>query len=264
MEDEILAQPGIEDRMTVFGQAFSSRYFPVLVDWLGADEEEDYYKLIRIVPVEYQDFTSYEYDEIPQGARAAIVVIAYILENPFYSSDRAAFAEAAATHLSSKLLKLIPEEGFEFDVAKEALKGTPFEPVIFWINLLTRSTGNTFTDCSNNIEETGSEYRVAWNRPTIDGLTAEWQEYTTQIRIWNTFLNWFEGNIKKNAHDLIKILRERSNTDGENEGEKEWPDPELNANQGRLFDILTNGTGMADPSSPQDTAGQAPGPFGLL
>jgi hypothetical protein len=265
MEDEILTQPGIEDRMTTFGQAFSSRYFPILVDWLGADEEEDYFKVTRIVPVEFQDFTSYEYDDIPQEARAAIVVVACILENPFYSSDRAAFTEAAATHLNSKLLKSIPEEGFEFDVAKEAVKGTPFEPVIFWIDLLTRSTGNTFMDCSNNIEETGSEYRVAWNRPTIDGLTAEWQEYTAQIEVWNTFLNWFEEDIKKNTCDLIKILRERSNTDGENEEDKDtWPDPELNANQGRLFDILPDGTGMAGPSSPQDTTGQAPGPFGLL
>ena len=264
MEEKVIAQDHIEDRMGIFGEAFSNRYFLIETDWLEADEEKDYYKLTNYVPAQFQAFTSDDYAEIPQSDDAALIVIAYILEDPWSDEDKPAFAEAAARYLSKKLLKRIPEEGFPLKELEECLKGTVFEPIAFWGEVISQNTGNYFFDVSH-LEESGAEFHVEWNRPTVDELTRQWQEWEAWQDKWNTFKEWFADNFEKNTNDLLKILKERSKEYGRDEfdgDEEPWPidDPR----QGRLFDILTDGTAVAGPSDSQDTTGPAPSPFGLL
>lgn len=263
-EEAILKQNDIADRMYTFAVDFSDRYFPLESDWLQADVETDYCKLTEHAPAQFQAFTSEDYDEIPISEDPTLIVIAYILENPWSTSDKAAFAEAAARYLPERLIRHIPEEGFPLKELEDSLKGTVFEPIAFWGKVISQDTDNYFFDVSH-MEDTGAEFHVSWDRPTVEELTNQYQAWEEWQGKWSHFTEWFAKEIKKNTFDLIKILKERSKENGGDESdidEDPWPidDP----CQGRLFDILADGTSVAGSRDPQDTTGPTQGPFGLL
>ncbi len=261
MEKKILEPRDISERMYIFAVDFGSRYFPLEEDWLQSDEETGYEKIIYNAPASFHAFTQEDYDEIPNSEDTATIVLAYILENPWYHEDRAAFAEAAARYIPDKLLRMIPEEGFDLNELEESLAGTKFEPVAFWGAVICQQTGNHFFDCSY-LEESGVQFNVSWDRPTIEELTRQYQAWEAWMNTWAEFRQWFDKELEKNAFNLIKILRERSKkigkegTESDNEDNEE-PYPVNDPRQGKFFDLESDGTPMAGAADPQDTTGPA-------
>ncbi|MDD5060743.1 MAG: hypothetical protein PHN44_00485 [Candidatus Marinimicrobia bacterium] len=265
MEEEIMAESGHTDRMHEFCTSFSDRYFPLIDDYFLQDDVNNYYVLTNNIPVYFQPFSQDWYDDIPLSDNKSEIVLAYILQNPWMDTDRAAFAEAATKHIPEKLLRHIPEEGFPINELEIALKDTPFEPVVFWGMVIAQSTGNRFFDCSS-LDETGEEFEVVWNRPTVDELTRQYQAWEAWMEKWREFTNWFDKNLTKNATELVRILSERIENDERKSNGEDGDDlfPVNDPRQGRLFDIFANETPVAGATSSQNTAGQTDSPFGLL
>jgi hypothetical protein len=250
-EKDILKTKGEIDRIERFVEHFSGLYFP-LYEFLES------YDQLATVPAEFRPFSSYDYGEIPNSGDTSTIVIAYVLEDPWSGhTDRAAFAEAAGAFLPVKLMKLIPEDGFEISTL-DALKGTPFEPVAFWGLVIKQDTGNPWFD-AGSIDDTGAEYQVEWNKPTVDGLTKEYHEFEEWQGKWAEFSRWFESALTKNTYDLVRLLRKerRDTQDGEDEdkGEDGGYNPEFDPDQGRLFNLEPYAAHLAGTAEPAGTAG---------
>jgi hypothetical protein len=271
MWQKIMAIQFPVEQMTTFAENFSERYFPIVEDEGfyddGPDEDGNVYRrLVDQVPLtRTMGMSSDDYDRITQDGTNTEIILAYILENPFVETDRPAFAEAAGNLLPIRVIEAIPEEGFEMEKLEEWLKETAFEPVAFWADIVRHNTGNEFFDIFGSLEEDGAEYRIMWNKGTIDAMTGKWQEAEDWNGKWREFQEFFEKDMVDNARKLIKILKEKSGTnDKEKDEDDGWPDPESNPNQGRLIDVLPDNAPVAGATNPGDTTGQANSPFGLL
>jgi hypothetical protein len=258
------------NRMVAFARAFSAKYFPLYEDGY-AYEEGNYEAFVGMMPVEYQAFHLFQYDEIPNTARPAIVVLAYVLENPYMESDRPAFAEAAAKLLPKALVECIPEKGFEISEIEDAVKGTRFEKVDFWAEMITHQTGNDFLDCGD-IEEDGVEYQTEWDRGTVEELTRQWQAFERLMEEWSQFLTWYEKDLRKNTAELVELLYEKTEhkrpetlmdiLGGENgnnnekaAGKEDFTFPINDPRQGRLFTGEADGTPVGGAADDQAAAG---------
>jgi hypothetical protein len=268
---EIMAFDAPCEQMSRFAEIFSDIYFPIETDDdyydRGDDEEGDSYSwLTGQCPVIFQFITSDQYDEWAQDTNYPTeLIVALILENPYASNDKAAFADTAAKLIPVRFIELLPEDGFEIEHLEEWLKDTQFEPIAYWSKVIAHNTGNDFFDNSFNMEETGAQINVSWNIGTIYNLRKQWQEAEAFMGRWADFKNWFEKDLVKNTRNLIKILRERSGYGKEeNDNNTNWPNPELNPNQGRLIDILSDETPVGSPANSTDTAGPTQSTFGLL
>lgn len=256
MKEEILAKADFRDRMIGFAEAFSDRYFPIYGDGY-LEQGDDYTILTNRIPACFEGYRYDDYEEIPNEDDPPLVVVAYILENPYDDSDRAAFAEAAAKYLPKRTLERIPEKGFEFETAETALKGTPFEPVIFWTKVIQKETENEFFDCGD-INTDGIDYEVVWNRPTVDALTRKWQEYEEKRGEWFEFIQWFEKDLKKKAADLIGLLERIENAEEPQTFRDvfdDWKDPGSNPEQGKLLNLETDISPVGGAAGTPDTAG---------
>ena len=119
---------------------------------------------------------------------------------------------------------------------------TKFAPVAFWASIITQDTGNFFFD-AGPMEDTGAQFDVVWNRPTVGELTLQYKAFEAWQEQWGGFCTWFGSDLTKNTFDLIKILIERSQLNGRVESKKIEADfPEYNYLQGRLIDVKSDGT----------------------
>lgn len=233
-EQKIMGMRGVENRIVIFSEAFSSRYFPLYE--LCVD---DYTDFTNRCPAESFAQGMYEYDEIAGSDDVASIVIASILENS-WGTDRASFLEAASQYLPESLLKTIPDDGFPISELQELLTKTKFEPIVFWIKAILLETGNFFLD-AGSIEDTGVDFRVTWDRPTIEELTRQWQRFEAWQGQWHKFKQWFINNLEENAYSLIKILKERSKADGGEALRGKEAYAIHDAHQGKLFDLEPDG-----------------------
>lgn len=242
-EADIMAEPDIDTRLSMFLVDFSDKYFPLNTDFIEMEENPDYSIVTDRCPALFQPFTQYDYAQIAEvQSEPALQVIAYIVENPWGEEDRPAFAEAASKHIPENLLKMIPVEGFQIKDLQEWLKDTPFEPVAFWGLIIHQDTGNYFFD-NSSLEESGVEYQVAWNRPTVDALTREWQAWEDWQGRWSEFLDCFGKDLEKNSYELIKLLRERRGESGkgeDEEAEEEGTYTPIDPRQGNFFNSVTD------------------------
>lgn len=257
-EAEIMAHRSVSDRITHFTNAFSDRYFEL---WEYAWEEDDYSGITERCPAALRPFTGDDYDRIPnedEEADPVIVVLAYVLENPYSSEDRGSFAEAALRHLPRDVIDAIPPEGYSMEQMDAYLQDTDFAPIGFWVKIICRQTGNDFFDRGGPIEETGVDYIVHWNRPTVDELTRQYQEVCAWNARWGDFLEWYRKDLVGNTVKLLKILRQRSNGNGngtdESEGDKAAFGPEYDPRQGRLFDLEPYGDRVGGAGETEDPA----------
>ncbi|MFH1031080.1 MAG: hypothetical protein V1767_00715 [Chloroflexota bacterium] len=262
-EEKIMAIKGSGERMQEFADIFSDHYFPLINEAIFDDDQNGYSALTNECPVRFQALTNLDYNEITQSEDETEIILAYVLENPWHDDDRPAFAEAALPLIGDKLIRHIPKDGFPIDKMEDWLKDTEFEPVAFWGSVISQVAGNVFFDCPYDIEESGAQYQVSWDRPTIERLVLQWHEFEDWQINWGKFKEWFTKDLVKNTTNLLRILKERSKNDGDSDSDDPL-DPIIDPNQGRLFDILSDDSTMAGTGGSTNTTGQAESPFGLL
>jgi len=216
-EQEILRQADSVAQIQTFISRFEDRYFPLeegFCDMLGEQEQgEDYWFLMRGIPVRVMGVSFDDYHEMPYSYRFGYQFMTYLLEDP-YAEDgggtRVALAEACRQHVPVALLLRVPEGGLSFSDAHELLNGTPYEALAQWGDILAKNTDNDFLNL--DYDWLCECEPPDWDRELVDALTQQWLEAGLIHNSIFRLVEWLEEEPASHFKELLDFI-ERKNRD---------------------------------------------------
>jgi hypothetical protein len=228
---EILSKLSPTDQIATFCTLFEDRYLPLdtsFLDW-EESEMESYGALLQGVPVHNLSFdVENDYHAIPTADYDdAVRLMTYLIESPWDDDGaRVVIGEACAETLPREILEMVPEGGFRREDLHQYLKGTFYQAIVIWADMLWWDTGNFFFDMETTRVGCGAGYipEPEWDREIVEDLTKEWQRAQAMIDEFVSFKKWLleapEKNFKKTL-DFILTKARRANGKRSGHGEAE-------------------------------------------
>jgi hypothetical protein len=204
-EREILAEAITEGRITAFVSHFSDRYFPL------EEGLEEYQHLTTGIPVIVQGMSYEDYHEMPGYWREGYCLMTYLLESPWENEARIALGEECAEQVPAELLQQVPSGGFSLTAVPELTRGSTYEALGHWANILCHCTGNFFLD--TDYEDLGYGYPLEWDRQTVEELTRQWQQAERIQQMVLELAQWLEDDPSQHFEEIINFLEERMNAE---------------------------------------------------
>ncbi|GAJ03189.1 unnamed protein product, partial [marine sediment metagenome] len=139
--------------MACFASHFEDRYLPLDPSFKDGMCEDDYYELLRDIPVMVMGFGWEDYHEL-DSARLGAQLMSYLFEPPLEGYDegetgeRVALVDGFAPEYQREAQR-VPDNGITLDAAKRILRGRKWLGLRNWAEYINQSTGNWFLDTDN-------------------------------------------------------------------------------------------------------------------
>ena len=192
-EKEILEQPTPHEQMALFASHFEDRYLPLHPAFRDGEMEDDYYELLRDIPVISMGFSWENYHEL-NDARVGLQLMSYLFEPPWGSdSDEAGERIALVDGFSPEYQReaqRVPAGGITLDTAKRIFKGKKWAGLRNWAEYINQATDNWFLDTDE--EERSNCQIMEWDKETVEAMSKEWLSANAFYDKMMEFATWLE------------------------------------------------------------------------
>ena len=190
-EKEILEKPTPHEQMACFASHFEDRYLPLHPSFRDEMCEDDYYELLRDIPVMVMGFGWKDYHEL-DSARLGAQLMSYLLESPIEGYDegeRVALVDGFTPEYQSEAQR-VPASGITLDAARRILKGKKWVGLRNWACYIYQDTGNWFLDTD---QEMRSNMQIMeWDKETVEAMSKEWLQAQVFYDKMMEFAGWLE------------------------------------------------------------------------
>jgi len=201
-EREILEKPTPHEQIACFASHFEDRYLPLHPSFKDEMCEDDYYELLREIPVIVMGFGWEDYHEL-DNARLGVQLMSYLLEPPWegYSDqtgERVALVDGFTPEYQREAQR-VPASGISLDVAKRIFKGKRWVGLRNWAQYINMSTNNWFLDNDEEMRYSGG-MENEWDKETVEAMTKEWLQANAFYDKMMEFAAWLEDEKEGLAH----------------------------------------------------------------
>jgi len=200
-EREILKKPTPHEQMACFASHFEDRYLPLQPIFKDEECEDNYYELLRDIPVIVMGFGWEDYHEL-DNARLGCQLMSYLLEPPFeQDSDQAGERVALVDGFSPEYQReaqRAPASGITLNAAKRIFQGKKWVGLRNWAEYINMSTNNWFLDTDEEMRS--SMQMTEWDKETVEAMSKEWLKANAFYDKMMEFAAWLEDGKEGPAH----------------------------------------------------------------
>jgi hypothetical protein len=200
-EKEILEKPSPSAQIAAFASYFEDRYLPLHPVFKDGEVEDDYYELLRDIPVMVMGFDWEDYHEL-NNARLGLQLMCYLFEPPFKEdSDQAGERVALVDGFPSayqREAQRIPASGISLDDAKLIFKGKKWIGLRNCAEYINQATDNWFLDTDDEMR--GDMQPMEWDKETVASMTQEWLKANAFYDKIMEFALWLEDKKEGVTH----------------------------------------------------------------
>lgn len=195
-EGEILEKTTPHEQMACFASHFEDRYLPLHPSFKEGECEDDYYELLRDIPVIVMGFSWEDYHEL-DNTRLGVQLMSYLFEPPYEGDseqvgERVALADGFSPEYQREAQR-VPAGGITLDAAKRMFKGKKWAGLRNWATYINMSTNNWFLDTDDEMRYSGMEM-MEWDRETIEAMSKEWLRANAFYDKMMEFAKWLEDD----------------------------------------------------------------------
>ncbi len=193
-EREILEKPTPHEQMACFASHFEDRYFPLHPSFRDEMCEDDYYELLREIPVIVMGLGWEDYHEL-NNARWGVQLMSYLFEPPWgddsdQTGERVALADGFSPEYQHEAQR-VPAGGISLDVAKRIFKGKKWAGLRNWAEYINMDTSNWFLDNDDEMRYSGG-MENEWDKETVEVMSKEWLKAQAFYDKMMEFAGWLE------------------------------------------------------------------------
>ena len=191
-EKEILEKPTPHEQMACFASHFEDRYLPLHPSFRDEMCEDDYYEILREIPVMVMGFGWEDYHDL-NNARLGAQLMSYLFESPLEGYDegeRVALVDGFAPEYQREAQR-VPANGITLDAAKRIFKGKKWVGLRNWACYIYQDTGNWFLDTDNEMRYSGGMIND-WDKETVEAMSREWLQAQAFYDKMMEFAGWLE------------------------------------------------------------------------
>jgi hypothetical protein len=200
-EPEILGKTSPSAQMAAFAAYFEDRYLPLHPAFKDGEVEDDYYELLRDIPVMVMGFSWEEYHEL-NSARLGMQLMCYLIAPPLsgdsdMTGERIALLDGFPPAYQHEA-KRVPDDGISLDAARRIFKGRKWVGLRHCAEYINQSTDNWFLDTDEEMKS--SMQNEEWDRETVNSMKAEWGKANAYYDKIMKFAAWLEDQKDGAAH----------------------------------------------------------------
>jgi len=192
-EREILEKPTPHEQMACFASHFEDRYLPLDPSFKDEMCEDDYYELLREIPVIVMGFSWEDYHEL-NDTRLGTQLMSYLLEPPWegdsdQTGERVALVDGFSPEHQREAQR-VPAGGIPLDAAKRIFKSKKWAGLRNWAEYINQATDNWFLDTDNEMRYSGTLNE--WDKETVEVMSKEWLKANAFYDRMMDFAAWLE------------------------------------------------------------------------
>ncbi len=192
-EREILEKTTPHEQMACFASHFEDRYLPLHPSFRDGECEDDYYELLREIPIIVMGFSWEDYHEL-DNYRLGDQLMSYLLGSPWeeYSDqtgERVALADGFPLEYQREAQR-VPTGGISLDAAKRIFKGKKWAGLRNWAEYMHQTTDNWFLDTDEETRYSGTLNE--WDKETVEAMSQEWLKANAFHDKMMEFAAWLE------------------------------------------------------------------------
>jgi len=190
-EKEILEKPTPREQMACFASHFEDRYLPLHPSFRDGDCEDDYYELLREIPVMVMGFGWEDYHAL-NDARLGCQLMSYLFQPPWeeeQAGERVALVDGFSPAYQHEAER-VPARGITLKAANRIFKGKKWEGLRKWALYINQDTGNWFLDTDDEMR--GNMQMMEWDKETVEAMTSEWAQGNAIDDKMMGFATWLE------------------------------------------------------------------------
>ena len=219
-EKEILEKTSPSAQMAAFASYFEDRYLPLHPAFRDGEIEDDYYELLRDIPVMVMGFSWEDYHEL-NNARLGMQLMCYLFEPPMQgdsdmAGERVALADGFPPEYQREALR-VPAGGISLDTARFIFKGKKWIGLRNCAEYINQSTDNWFLDTDEEMRS--NKQNEEWAKETVASMSQEWLKANAYYDKIMNFATWLEDKKEGVAHfrqtvDFLLAKNEQGGVNG--------------------------------------------------
>ncbi len=200
-EQEILQKPSPSAQMAAFASYFEDRYLPLHPVFKDGEVEDDYYELLRDIPVMVMGFSWGDYHEL-NNARLGMQLMCYLFEPPMQgdsdtAGERMALFDGFPPEYQREAQR-VPASGVSLDAVRLIFKGKKWIGLRNCAEYINQATDNWFLDTDDEMR--GDMQPMEWDKETVASMTKEWLKANAFYDKIMEFAEWLEDKKEGVAH----------------------------------------------------------------
>jgi hypothetical protein len=200
-EKEILEKPSPSAQIAAFASYFEDRYLPLHPIFKDGEVEDDYYELLRDIPVMVMGFSWEDYHEL-NNARLGMQLMCYLFEPPMQgdsdtAGERIALVDGFPPEYQREARRA-PASGVSLDDARRIFKGKKWIGLRDCAEYINQATDNWFLDTDDEMR--GDMQPMEWDKETVASMTQEWLKANAFYDKIMEFALWLEDKKEGVAH----------------------------------------------------------------
>jgi hypothetical protein len=200
-EKEILGKPSPSTQIAAFASYFEDRYLPLHPVFKDGEVEDDYYELLRDIPVMVMGFSWEDYHEL-NNARLGMQLMCYLFEPPMQgdndmAGERIALFDGFPPEYQREARR-VPASGVSLDDARLIFKGKKWIGLRNCAEYINQATDNWFLDTDDEMR--GDMQPMEWDKDTVASMTREWLKANAFYDKIMEFAEWLEDKKEGVAH----------------------------------------------------------------
>jgi hypothetical protein len=200
-EKEILEKPSPSAQIAAFASYFEDRYLPLHPVFKDGEVEDDYYELLRDIPVMVMGFSWEDYHEL-NNARLGMQLMCYLFEPPMQgdsdmAGERVALFDGFSPEYQREAQR-VPVGGVSLDDARLIFKGKKWTGLRNCVEYINQATDNWFLDTDDEMR--GDMQPMEWDKETVASMTQEWLKANAFYDKIMEFALWLEDKKDGVAH----------------------------------------------------------------
>jgi hypothetical protein len=174
-EQEILQKTSPSAQMAAFASHFEDRYLPLHPAFKEGEVEDNYYELLRDIPIMVMGFSWEDYHEL-NNARLGMQLMCYLFEPPMQGDndmvgERVALVDGFPPEYQQEARR-VPVGGISLDDAKLIFKGKKWIGLRNCAEYINQSTDNWFLDTDEEMRS--NMQNEEWDKETVAAMSKEW------------------------------------------------------------------------------------------
>jgi hypothetical protein len=200
-EKEILQKTSPSAQMAAFASYFEDRYLPLHPAFKEGEVEDDYYELLRDIPVEGRGFGWEDYHEL-NNYRLGLQLMCYLFEPPLQgdnemAGERITLADGFPPEYQQEVRR-VPTGGISLDDVRLIFKGKRWIGLRNCAEYINQATDNWFLDTDEEMRS--NMQNTEWDKETVADMKAEWLKADAYYDKIIKFAEWLEDKKDGVAH----------------------------------------------------------------
>ena len=219
-EQEILQKTSPSAQMAAFASHFEDRYLPLHPAFKDGEVEDDYYELLRDIPVMVMGFSWEDYHEL-NSARLGMQLMCYLFEPPMQgdsdmAGERITLMDGFPAAYQREAQR-VPAGGISLDEIRRVFRGKQWIGLRNCAEYINQSTDNWFLDTDEEMRS--SMQNEEWDKETVAAMSKERRQANTYYDKIMEFAAWLEDKKNGVAHfretvDFLLAKREQVGVNG--------------------------------------------------